>query len=314
VWFAFGSAFSAQAAFPTAAIATFNVLWTSLPTIAHAVMDQGVTVKSALRDVPALYRETSRRSAVSGSDFARRACGWTLSALFASVWCHVSAQMSLGEPGSVEPKNGRVAVNHMAVGLATFTAVIFACDLKIATRTNHWTIVNVVALVVSATLWFPFLVAVSEAWSLIGVFPDTSNAHLALFASPRFWLATTLGAGTAAAADLAFANLRRALRPSLAEVVRERESIERGAPNAITQRVAKALVASASTTMRAVASFAAPSRLRGGGGGGGGLPVSARRAGGGGSWKSACARRKSRNPSVLEVVKQHRNYSDDWNA
>ena len=314
VWFAFGSAFSAQAAFPTAAIATFNVLWTSLPTIAHAVMDQDVTVKSALRDVPALYRETSRRSAVSGSDFALRACGWTLSALFASVWCHVSAQMSLGEPGSVEPKNGRVAVNHMAVGLATFTAVIFACDLKIATRTNHWTIVNVVALVVSATLWFPFLVAVSETWALIGVFPDTSNAHLALFASPRFWLATTLGAGTAAAADLAAANARRALRPSLAEVVRERESIERGAPNAITQRVAKALVASASTTMRAVASFAAPSRLRGGGGGGGGLPVSARRAGGGGSWKSACARRKSRNPSVLEVVKQHRNYSDDWNA
>jgi hypothetical protein len=40
------------------------------------------------------------------------------------------------------------------------------------------------------------------------------------------------------------------------------------------------------------------------------LPVTARD---GGSWKGACARRKSRNPSVLEVVKQHRNFSDDWN-
>ena len=214
-------------------------------------MDQDVTVKSALRDVPALYRETSRRSAVSGADFARRACGWTLSALFASVWCHVSAQMSLGEPGSVEPNGGRVAVNHMAVGLATFTAVIFACDLKIATRTNHWTIVNVVALAASATLWFPFLVATSETWRLLGAFPDVSNAHLVLFASPRFWLAVALGAGTAAAADLAAANARRALRPSLAEVVHERESITSAPTNAITQRVAKALVASASTTMRA---------------------------------------------------------------
>ena len=158
VWFAFGSAFSAQATFPTAAIATFNVLWTSLPTIAHAVMDQDVTVKSALRDFPALYRETSRMSAVSGADFARRACGWTLSAAFASVWCHVSAHLSLGEPGSVDPNGGRVAVNHMAAGLTTFTAVLFACDLKIAARTNHWTIVNVVALTASATLWFPFLV------------------------------------------------------------------------------------------------------------------------------------------------------------
>ena len=319
VWFAFGSAFSAQATFPTAAIATFNVLWTSLPTIAHAVMDQDVTVKSALRDFPALYRETSRMSAVSGADFARRACGWTLSAAFASVWCHVSAHLSLGEPGSVEPNGGRVAVNHMAAGLTTFTAVLFACDLKIAARTNHWTIVNVVALTASATLWFPFLVVTSEAWRLVGVFPDVSNAHTSLFASPRFWLAVALGAGTAAVADLAASNARRALNPSLNEVVRERESIlqsaerTRSRPSSRPSRRVARLVASASTTMRAVAAFAAP-RLRGGGGGGGeGLPVSARR-GGGGSWKSACARRKSRNPSVLEVVKQHRNYSDDWNA
>ena len=42
----------------------------------------------------------------------------------------------------------------------------------------------------------------------------------------------------------------------------------------------------------------------------GALPVTARD---GGAWKGACARRKSRNPSVLEVVKQHRNFSDDWN-
>ena len=319
VWFAFGSAFSAQATFPTAAIATFNVLWTSLPTIAHAVMDQDVTVKSALRDFPALYRETSRMSAVSGADFARRACGWTLSAAFASVWCHVSAHLSLGEPGSVEPNGGRVAVNHMAAGLTTFTAVLFACDLKIAARTNHWTIVNVVALTASATLWFPFLYVTSEAWRLVGVFPDVSNAHTSLFASPRFWLAVALGAGTAAVADLAASNARRALNPSLNEVVRERESIlqsaerTRSRPSSRPSRRVARLVASASTTMRAVAAFAAP-RLRGGGGGGGeGLPVSARR-GGGGSWKSACARRKSRNPSVLEVVKQHRNYSDDWNA
>ena len=319
VWFAFGSAFSAQATFPTAAIATFNVLWTSLPTIAHAVMDQDVTVKSALRDFPAMYRETSRMSAVSGADFARRACGWTLSAAFASVWCHVSAHLSLGEPGSVEPNGGRVAVNHMAAGLTTFTAVLFACDLKIAARTNHWTIVNVVALTASATLWFPFLYVTSEAWRLVGVFPDVSNAHTSLFASPRFWLAVALGAGTAAVADLAASNARRALNPSLNEVVRERESIlqsaerTRSRPSSRPSRPVARLVASASTTMRAVAAFAAP-RLRGGGGGGGeGLPVSARR-GGGGSWKSACARRKSRNPSVLEVVKQHRNYSDDWNA
>jgi phospholipid-transporting ATPase len=40
VWLGFVSAYSSQPIYITAAIATFNVLWTSLPTIAFACFDQ----------------------------------------------------------------------------------------------------------------------------------------------------------------------------------------------------------------------------------------------------------------------------------
>ena len=311
-WCASGSAFSAQAAFPTAAIATFNVLWTSLPTIAHAVLDQDVTIESVTRRFPQLYAETSRRSAVVGADFARRALGWLVSAAFASAWCHISSRASLGELGSVEPRTGRVALNHMGVGLGTFTAIVLACDLKIATRTNHWTAANAVALVGSAALWFPFLVAASAAWPVSGVFPDVSGASDALFASARFWLAVALGAGTAATADLAATCARRAVLPSLHEVVREREARERAAKkrNARLETVPKGAVARLARVVAAVASRAL---ARWGGKRARGLPVTGTSQRVGSGWKGSCARRKSRNPSVLEVVKEHRNFSDDWN-
>ena len=315
VWFAFCSAFSAQAAFPTAAIATFNVLWTSFPTIAHAVFDQDVLVESVSKH-PALYRETSSLAASSGFDFARRVCGWSVSSLFASAWCFACACLTLASVGTVDPTTGRVTLNHMTVGLATFTALVLACDAKIVTRTNHWTIANVVAVAASAILWFPFLVATSKAWKLVGAFPDVSDASNALFVDARFWLAVLLGSGTAALADLAAQSLRRVSSPSLAEVVREREAIDAAETKKVdkkTKNKNKTAVASrlATFSTRAAAFFGRSFGSRSfASTEGGGLPVTARD---GGAWKGACARRKSRNPSVLEVVKQHRNFSDDWN-
>ena len=229
--------------------------------------------------------------------------------------------MTLASVGTVDQRTGVVTLNHMTVGLATFTAVVLACDAKIATRTNHWTIANVVAVACSAALWFPFLVATSKAWFLVGAFADVSDASDALFVDPRFWLAVVLGSGTAALADLATQCFVRVGSPSLAEVVREREAIDAADAKkrdggVVTKKKRKNALASRLATFSARAaslgyslgksfgarSFASTER--------GALPVTARD---GGAWKGACARRKSRNPSVLEVVKQHRNFSDDWN-
>ena len=59
VWFGFLSAYSAQPIYTTAAIATFNVLWTSLPTVAFACFDQDVVASVALAH-PRLYGRNRR--------------------------------------------------------------------------------------------------------------------------------------------------------------------------------------------------------------------------------------------------------------
>ena len=310
-WFGLSAAFSSTALFPTAAIATFNVLWTSLPTTFHAVLDQDVTIKSALR-YPRLYLETASRDCASGKTFLVEAAGWTVSAAFASSFCFFAVFVSLGEVGNVGPAgsayDGVVAFDHASIGLAVFTAIILTCDLKIATRTNHWTTANVLAVSLSVILWFPFVFALGVSWSTFGVFADVSDAHVALFHSPRFWLSVVLAVACVTLADLVAENFRRIRNPSLGEVVREEETRDARSDFRFQRRSSSARVlrAFASRTFKGVERFVAP--LTGGGSKrGDGLPTSsAKRA-----WN--CARRKSRNPSVLEVVKEHRNYSEDWN-
>jgi hypothetical protein len=282
---------------------------------------------------PRLYLETSGPSKASGKDFARGAVGWLLSAAWSSVWCYFAVFVSLAERGSVGEStaggstDGKVTADIMSIGLAVFTAVVLTCDAKIAQRTNHWTIVNAVCLLGSVLLWFPFVVLLGSSWQSFGVFPDAASAHSVLFKSNRFWLALLLAVGGCVVPDLVVDSFRRVIKPSLGEVLREREAIEKlkktmadfddgdndddGARQKQSSSPSLNAIRFASRTFRRALYQLAPSVSRKNGG----LPTN--KTGGRRSlprlWPESCKRRKSRNPSVLEVVREHRNFSEDWN-
>ena len=152
VWFGFLSAYSAQPIYTTAAIATFNVLWTSLPTVAFACFDQDVVASVALAH-PRLYEENRR---LCRRGFRARAARWLASASWHSLWCFFVALVALGDPAA-STSEGK-PWDLWSAGVAAFTSVVVACTLKVAARTNHWTACNAAAVVVSVATWFPFLV------------------------------------------------------------------------------------------------------------------------------------------------------------
>ena len=130
VWFGCVSAMSAQPVFTTAAIATFNVLWTSLPTVAFACFDQDVSPATSLAH-PELYRETSR---YSNPRFLLDAFVWLVSASWHSMWCLFACLAILGDP-EASTSDGK-QWDLFTIGIAIFTAAVIACDLKVAVRTN----------------------------------------------------------------------------------------------------------------------------------------------------------------------------------
>ena len=138
VWFGCVSAMSAQPVFTTAAIATFNVLWTSLPTVAFACFDQDVSPATSLAH-PELYRETSR---YSNPRFLLDAFVWLVSASWHSMWCLFACLAILGDP-EASTSDGK-QWDLFTIGIAIFTAAVIACDLKVAVRTNPWTVFNAI--------------------------------------------------------------------------------------------------------------------------------------------------------------------------
>ena len=300
VWFGFLSAYSAQPIYTTAAIATFNVLWTSLPTVAFACFDQDVVASVALAH-PRLYEETA---GFDGADFARAAAWWLASASWHSLWCFFVAVVALGDPAAATAEGK--PWDLWSAGVAAFSSVVVACNLKVAARTNHWTAFNAAAVLVSVALWFPFLVLLGNAWRRFGAFASVHDVHAALLPQPAFWLSLALGAGGAVVADLFFERLRALYRPEDHEILREAE------------------MAAAAAAAAAAARRAKPGERKVRGGDGRGFTLASAlssfsrgRKGATLPTRRECkgrdkTRRKSRNPSVVEVVREHRNFSDDW--
>lgn len=57
----FPSGFSSQPIYASAMIATYNLFWTSLPTIAFALLEQDITADVAMA-TPQLYKETMKET------------------------------------------------------------------------------------------------------------------------------------------------------------------------------------------------------------------------------------------------------------
>jgi phospholipid-translocating ATPase/phospholipid-transporting ATPase len=125
VWFGLVSAYSAQPIYTTAAIATFNVLWTSFPTIAFACFDQDVSASTVMRN-PQLYLETAN---LTGRGFLVSAAWWLSSALWHSLWCFFATAAALGN-GAAVTASGK-PWDTWAVGVAAFTCVVITCNAKV---------------------------------------------------------------------------------------------------------------------------------------------------------------------------------------
>jgi hypothetical protein len=167
------------------------------------------------------------------------------------------------------------------------------------------------------------------------MFPDVSKAHEALFYEPRFWFALTLAVCGSLVADAVVESFRRAVRPCDFEILQEAEKDAAAAAAAAAERRKKsttsaAAVASSSTSTSTstdpssfsfslLGSSGDPRSTRHVGVGrhgaaAGTLPTTTHPspASSGESFGDRRARRKSRNPSVMQVVSDHRAHSPDW--
>ncbi|CAD7702859.1 unnamed protein product [Ostreobium quekettii] len=212
----FISGFSTQPMYNAALIATYNAFWTSLPTIAYAILEKDVQAETMMA-TPELYMEAMRSDWRS---FFRSLSSWLFYALVHSIIVFLWPMYALVWP---EPDGKLLGLN--AAGVAVYTAVIITVNLKVAVRTHHWTALNALVIWgISIGMWFPFMYVCSLLWQWWEVLPDMAGVAQRLFSVPAFWLSAVIGAPMfSILLDFSMMAFEDQFRPSDTRIFQERE-------------------------------------------------------------------------------------------
>jgi magnesium-transporting ATPase (P-type) len=103
IYLAFVSGFSSQPLYSTAMIATYNVLWTSLPTIAMGVYEEDMPAHQALKD-PSVYQDTQQEHR---RQFFVSFSLWLVGALMHSLLLFCGVFFGLNSTSALSPMGGR---------------------------------------------------------------------------------------------------------------------------------------------------------------------------------------------------------------
>ena len=218
-YYACYSAFSAQAFYPAALISTYNMLWTSLPTIAVAIFDKDVSDEAVLA-APSLYRgvrETAKRGL-----YMRTFATWLLDAFWHSLVVYYVPFAVYA--GVVASDNGTQAGGVTLLGVVTYTICITVVNVRIGMIVCQWSWPQHVTIyLISVVLWFPFLYGCSWLFGAQQRFPHIAGMWAYIETSDPFVLVYLMGVVASLLPDVLYVGAQRLLRPGDVGVVQEIE-------------------------------------------------------------------------------------------
>ena len=219
-YFACYSAFSAQAFYPAALISTYNMFWTSLPTIAVAIFDKDLSDKAVLQS-PSVYDHVA--ISAMRSVYLPRFAGWIVLALWHSLV--VFYVPFLVYPGMVAADDGMQSGGVVLLGVVAYTICITVVNVRIGMIVCRWSWPQWASIVViSIALWFPFLYACSSLWGWQQRFPHMAGMWKYLETAPGWLLVYTLGVVTSLLPDMLLVGAKRLLVPGDVGILQEIES------------------------------------------------------------------------------------------
>ena len=209
--------FSGQALVDDISAAAYNVVFTSLPIMAFAVLDRPVYRVSALLDSPATYHP---RSSLTTRSFWKN--GVLMACVDAAICFFVplyglgalggggkhsvsqfeanntaggaAAAQALADAANARgPRADASSADVYSLGKAVFVALLGCVTLEVGLVSRFWTPLFVFVLVGSYALVFPFQIGYAAFLRAKGTADAAqAGAALAVFSSPRFWLVCLL--------------------------------------------------------------------------------------------------------------------------
>ena len=199
LWFGLYNKFSGQTMFDTWMLAFYNLLFTSLPIMFFAVLDQDVR-KKTVKAIPQLYE-----SGLHDHEFS---VGQLLSWLFRGFWesflIFFIVYFTFSEDSAAQ--NG-MGGGVWVMGVTAYTAILLVVSAKLALYVNNWTVYQIGIMVLSLILWFLFIILYGELAILT---KDASLYSIAQVLSwPSVWMAVGLCVVASVVPELLLLTVRR---------------------------------------------------------------------------------------------------------
>uniref|UniRef100_H2YBJ8 Phospholipid-transporting ATPase n=1 Tax=Ciona savignyi TaxID=51511 RepID=H2YBJ8_CIOSA len=185
-WFAFFNGYSAQSVYDDWFVTLYNIIYTSLPVIFLAVLDQDVNDQVCIK-LPKLYLSGQKNELFNLNKFSRSIIKGILTSL---VMFFIPYGALYENVDSV----GLDMADHQFVATVIATAMIFVVNLQIAIDTDYWTGLNHFFTWGSILALFPFQFALYSdgLYNLItSQFPFVGVARTS-YTSPTLWFLVLL--------------------------------------------------------------------------------------------------------------------------
>ncbi|GMS95883.1 hypothetical protein PENTCL1PPCAC_18058, partial [Pristionchus entomophagus] len=187
-WFSFFCGYSAQTVFDAMFIATYNLLFTSLPVLAMGVLDQDVDDEYSLK-FPQLYLPGQFNRFFNMRIFIYS----VLHGMFSSL---VIFFVPYGAYYTEMAANGKDMGDLAVLEFTAFTALIIVVNGQMAFDTAYWTVINHIFLWGSIALYFIFCFVIYEALPASVLYKMGSaisqGVVLRSMQTPHFWFSILL--------------------------------------------------------------------------------------------------------------------------
>ena len=209
---------STQPLYSAAFIATHNVCWTSLPTLANATLEQDVNPRTVVNN-PDLYKITSK---AGRKNFFRWTAYWLTSALWhAMVIVWVPFLAYINHDGSGKERG------MWFMGAIVYTCAVIVVNLKLAMRTRYWTWITHFLTWGSIVVFFAFLMYVSSIWETMDLFPELFGVA-SVFSQPTFWLVILCATVMCLCFDMGVDAIHRTFYPNMQHFFQQLEYLGGG--------------------------------------------------------------------------------------
>jgi len=200
-WFNFSCGFSGQKYYIEVGIQFFNLFFTGLPIVLHAIYDKDLILY--LDQFPQLYQSGIKSEYFNPSVFWT----WMLHGLGESILMGI---MPVALLTNSDPEFGLFAT-HWEAGALCLTAIIIICNVKMCFIQQRWYPLSILIVVLSVASWFG--VAALDNVILVVDF-DFHGVFSKLMGNPTYWLSLVLMVTMVTAKDIYLSAAARNFNPT----------------------------------------------------------------------------------------------------